>query len=134
MNKRDLVAEVSARLGREPPEVALVVDAIVDTIVGSVADGERVVIQGFGTFVRRARARRVARDINADRPMVVPATHVPAFLPGKPFREIVAARRRRRAGSAGASSVSAKRARGRAPTVLRRGSVRPIPSTRGKLR
>jgi DNA-binding protein HU-beta len=133
MNKRDLVAEVSARLGREPSEVAEVVDAIVDSIVGSVAGGERVVIQGFGTFVRRARARRVARDINADRPVVVPATHVPAFQPGKPFREIVAARRRRRAGSAGGSSASAKRTRARAPTVLRRGAVRTAPRTRGKV-
>lgn len=131
MNKRDLVAEVSARLGREPAEVAEVVDAVVDAVVGSVADGEKVVIQGFGTFLRRARARRVARDINADRPVVVPATHVPEFHPGKPFREIVAARRRRRSGST-ASSASAKRARARGPTVLRRGSVRTPRQTRGK--
>ena len=132
MNKRDLVAEVSARLGREPAEVAEVVDAVVDTIVGSVAEGEKVVIQGFGTFLRRARARRVGRDINADRSVVVPATHVPAFQPGKPFREIVTARRRRRAGSAAVSTASARRARARAPTVLRRGSLRTPPQTRGR--
>ena len=86
MNKRELVTEVAVRLGRDPAEVADVVDAVVDAIVASVAAGEKVVIQGFGTFVRQARARRVARDINADRPVVVPATHVPAFVPGKPFR------------------------------------------------
>jgi DNA-binding protein HU-beta len=111
--------------------VAEVVDAVVDSIVRSVAEGEKVVIQGFGTFLRRARARRVGRDINADRSVVVPATHVPAFQPGKPFREIVAARRRRKSGST-ASSASAKRVRARALTVLRRGSVRTPLQTRGK--
>lgn len=120
MNKRELVTEVATRTGREPAVVAEVVDALVDAIVGSVSAGEKVVIQGFGTFLRKARARRVARDINADRKVVVPATHVPAFDPGKPFREIVAARRRRRA----APAKPAKAARARPPTVLRR---RPVP-------
>jgi DNA-binding protein HU-beta len=122
MNKRKLVAEVAGKLDRDPAEVAEVVDAVVDAIVAAVAAGEKVVVQGFGTFLRRARARRVARDINADRPVVVPATHVPAFSPGKPFREIVAARRRRRA-------PTGSRARARTPTVLRR---RPTPGASGR--
>jgi DNA-binding protein HU-beta len=119
MNKRELVAEVAAKLGRDPAEVADVVDAVVDAIVAAVAAGEKVVIQGFGTFLRQARAKRVARDINADRQVVVPATHVPVFAPGKPFREIVAARRRRRAATTGT------RSRARTPTVLRRRPQRP---------
>ncbi len=110
MNKRELVNDVAVRLGREPAEVAEVVDAVIDTIVRTVAIGDRVVIQGFGTFLRQARARRVARDINADRKVVVPATLVPAFHPGKPFREIVARRRR----SAPATAKS------RVPSVFRR--------------
>jgi DNA-binding protein HU-beta len=119
MNKRDLVAEVAARLGRDPAEVATVVDTVVDSIVASVSSGDKVVIQGFGTFLRKARAKRVGRDINADRTVVIPATHVPAFEPGKPFREIVAQRRRRR-------SAASKPRRARTPTVLRRGSGRTV--------
>jgi DNA-binding protein HU-beta len=118
MNKRELVNDVAVRLGRDPSEVAEIVDAVVDTIVRTVATGDRVVIQGFGTFLRRARARRVARDINADRKLVVPATHVPVFHPGKPVREIVARRRR----SAGATATG----RSRVPSVFRRTTRRRV--------
>jgi len=83
MNKRELVLEIAGRTGMEPEAVVGVVDALVDTVAATVAGGERVVIQGFGTFVRQPRARRVARDINADRRVVVPATHVPVFRAGK---------------------------------------------------
>ena len=116
MNKRELVLEIAGRTGMEPEAVVGVVDALVDTVAATVAGGERVVIQGFGTFVRQPRARRVARDINTDRRLVVPATHVPVFRAGKPFRDLVASPRKRRGGAARASRV-------RRPTVLRSGAT-----------
>jgi DNA-binding protein HU-beta len=96
MNKRELVADVAARTGNDPAEIAKVVDALVDVVVRSVAAGDRVVIQDFGVFVRQARARRVARDLTTGEAVTVAATHVPAFRAGKAFRELVAAPRRRR--------------------------------------
>jgi DNA-binding protein HU-beta len=96
MNKRELVADVAGRTGYEPGAVAEIVDATIASIVRTVSGGEKVVLQGFGSFVRQPRARRVARDIGAGTKVSVPATHVPAFRPGSPFREAVVARRRRR--------------------------------------
>src|SRR6266536_3623481 len=100
VNKRDLVAEVSAKTRQPAPVVAEVVDALMRTITASVSRGEPVVLSGFGTFHRKARAKRVARNIWADEPVRVPATSVPAFRPGKPFREAVARRRGRGAARA----------------------------------
>ncbi len=99
MNKADLVAEVARRTGGSRAEVADVVDAVLDVIRESVVRGERVTLSGFGSFQRRRRNRRLAR--NPRRPeveVVVPPRDVPSFLPGKAFREQVLATRRRRAG------------------------------------
>jgi len=95
MNKSQLVEEIASRTKLPVRDVANVVDAFTLIVGRSVVRGEKVVLSGFGTFYRRARSRRVARDIWADKPLKVPATNVPAFKPGKPLREAVARRRRR---------------------------------------
>jgi DNA-binding protein HU-beta len=95
MNKSQLVEEISSRTKLPVGDVAAVVDALIAIVTRAVVRGEKVVLSGFGTFQRQARARRTARDIWADKPLKVPATNVPSFKPGKPFRESVARRRRR---------------------------------------
>jgi DNA-binding protein HU-beta len=95
VNKSELVEEISRRTNVPAADVAAVVDGFIEVVRRSVTRGEKVVLAGFGTFHRKARARRTARDIWAEEPVVVPATNVPAFRAGKPFREAVARRRRR---------------------------------------
>jgi DNA-binding protein HU-beta len=97
VNKSQLVDEIASATKQPTADVAEVIDAFIHTVRSSVAGGEKVVLSGFGTFYRKPRARRVARDIWADRSVVVPATNVPAFRAGKPFKEAVARPRRRRA-------------------------------------
>jgi DNA-binding protein HU-beta len=97
VNKAELVEEISGRTKLPPDEVSMVVESFMDIVRRSVTRGEKVVLSGFGTFRRQARARRLARDIWAEEPLVVPATNIPAFRPGKPFKEMVARRRRRSA-------------------------------------
>jgi DNA-binding protein HU-beta len=95
MNKSELVEEIARRTKLPAADVAQVVDAFLATVARTVVRGEKVVLSGFGTFHRRTRARRTARDIWADQAITVPQTNVPAFRPGKPFKEAVARRRRR---------------------------------------
>jgi len=96
VNKTELVEEIAERTKLPAGEVGRVVEAFMDVVTRSVVRGERVVLSGFGTFYRQARARRTARNIWADRPMRLPPTNVPAFRPGKPLKDAVARRRRRR--------------------------------------
>jgi DNA-binding protein HU-beta len=120
MNKSELVEEIAGRTRLPAGDVALVVDAFIETVTRSVKRGDKVVLSGFGTFHRKARARRTARNILADKPLVVKATNVPAFRPGKPFREQVARRRvRARAVAGGRARPRATEARTRARTVSR---------------
>lgn len=96
VNKSQLVEAIAARTEIPARDVARVVDALIATIAQAVLRGEKVVLSRFGTFHRVARARRTGRDIAGNAPVVVPATSVPAFRPGKPFREAVARRRARK--------------------------------------
>ena len=90
MNKGGVVAEVSKRTGLSKAEVAKVVDAAVDTIRGAVVRGERVKLADFGTFERKHRNQRIARNPRKpDVPIVVPERDLPAFSAGKDFREQV---------------------------------------------
>ncbi len=95
MNKSELVASIAGRTRLPASEVAVVVDAALEAIKGSVARGGKVVLSGFGTFGRRTRAPRTARDILAGRAVRVPATNVVVFKAGKPFKEAVAKARGR---------------------------------------
>jgi DNA-binding protein HU-beta len=96
VNKSQLVEEIAGRTKLAPTDVAAVIDAFIDSVKRHLVRGDKVVLSGFGTFHRRARAKRTARNIWAEQPMTVRATNVPAFRPGKPFKEAVARRRRAR--------------------------------------
>lgn len=98
MNKNGLVAEVAKRTGSSKADVARVVDASMDVIRETVARGDRVSLVGFGTFERKRRNRRIARNPRKpETPIVVPARDLPWFNPGKEFKEMIAAKRRRTA-------------------------------------
>ncbi|HEY5905367.1 MAG: HU family DNA-binding protein [Actinomycetota bacterium] len=90
MNKGGLVAEVSRRTGLSKADAGRAIDAMIDSIRDSVVRGERVTLADFGTFERRHRNERIARNPRRPQiPIVVPARDLPAFTPGKEFREQV---------------------------------------------
>lgn len=96
MNKNGLVAEVAKRTGSSKADVGRMVDASMDVIRETVARGDRVSLVGFGTFERKRRNRRIARNPRKPQtPIVVPARDLPWFTAGKEFKEMIAAKRRR---------------------------------------
>jgi len=97
MNKNGLIAEVAKRTGASKADVGRTLDAIMTTIKDTVARGDRVSLVGFGTFERKRRNRRIAR--NPRKPEIaitVPARDIPFFNPGQGFRDLVTARRPRK--------------------------------------
>ncbi len=107
MNKSGLVAEVAKRTDANRTDVARIVDETMEVIRDTVARGERVALVGFGTFEKRRRNKRVARNPRLpDVAIPVPARDVPSFAPGQAFKQAVAAKRRR---AASAKPAAAKR-------------------------
>lgn len=98
MNKNGLIAEVAKRTGGSKAETGRSIDATIAVIRETVAKGDRVSLVGFGTFERKHRNRRIARNPRKPQtPIVVPARDLPWFTAGKEFRDMVTARRRRSA-------------------------------------
>lgn len=89
MNKEQLVQEVAKKAKVSQKEAGEVLNAVIDTIEGSVAKGEKVTLVGFGTFECRERAERTGRNPQTGASITIPAKKVPAFSAGKKFKELV---------------------------------------------
>lgn len=60
-----------------------------DIIQGAVANGDKVAFIGFGTYEPRDRAERKGRNPQTGEEIVIEAKRVPAFSPGKAFKDAV---------------------------------------------
>ena len=65
------------------------VNAVIDTIVETLAKDEKVQLVGFGTFEVRSRSERQGRDPRTNSPITIPASKVPAFKVGKAFKSAI---------------------------------------------
>lgn len=89
MNKLDLVNAIAkeADVSKKTAEASLT--AVLDSIKGSLAKGEKVSLVGFGTFETRKRAARKGRNPQTGKEMKIAAKTVPAFKPGKALKDAV---------------------------------------------
>ena len=86
MNKTELIAAVAEKTGLSKKDADKAVNAVIDSIVETVANEETVQIVGFGTFEVRNRSERKGRDPRTNETITIPASKVPAFKVGKAFK------------------------------------------------
>jgi nucleoid DNA-binding protein len=89
MNKADLVMDLSTRLNITQKQASKIVDAFVETVLEALKDEGRVCIMGFGSFRRRDRKSRMARNPKTGERIQVGEKSVPHFTPGKDLVEAV---------------------------------------------
>lgn len=87
MTKAELVASVAQSTGIEKATVAAAVESVMETIKGSIIQGEPVYLRGFGTFGIKHRAAKPARNITANTTIQIPEADIPSFKPAKEFKE-----------------------------------------------
>ena len=94
VNKTELTRAIEHRTewSRRESEDALA--AVLAVIGDAVAEGERVTIAGFGTFEKRERKARNARNPQTGGTVKVKKTSVPAFKPSAKFKAYVASSKR----------------------------------------
>lgn len=93
MNKTELIAAVSKGTGETKKAVGNVVDELISQVQKNVKKGERVSLPGFGTFERRQRGARTARNPRTGESIKVKASKVPAFKAGAKFKNAVSGKR-----------------------------------------
>ncbi|MBQ7210967.1 MAG: integration host factor subunit beta [Paludibacteraceae bacterium] len=85
MTKAELVNQIAAQTGYDKTTVLNVVEAVMSNVKGSLAKKENVYLRGFGTFLIKTRATKVARNISKNTTIIVPEHNIPAFKPSKEF-------------------------------------------------
>lgn len=89
MTKADIVARIARETGIEKEVAMSIVKAFMATVKESVIAGDSVYLRGFGSFIVKQRAMKVARNISENTTIVIPAHPVPAFKPAKMFLKAV---------------------------------------------
>ena len=89
MNKTDLINQVAEKTGLTKKDSTKAVDAVFNSITEALRNGDKVQLIGFGNFEVRERAERTGRNPQTGEEMVIPATKVPTFKPGKALKDAV---------------------------------------------
>ena len=89
MTQMDLIEKVAAKVGLTKADAGRAVDALLDSVTGALAKGEKVTVTGFGTFEVRQRAARMGRNPQTGAPLHIAATKTPAFKSGKALKDAV---------------------------------------------
>jgi len=85
MTKADIVKEISQNTGIEKVIVEKAVEAFMETVKGSLTEGNNVYLRGFGSFIVKKRAEKTARNISKNTTVIVPAHNIPYFKPANEF-------------------------------------------------
>ena len=85
MTKADIVSEIAKSTGVEKVQVQAIVEAFMDSIKTSLTQKNNVYLRGFGSFIVKKRAKKVARNLSKNTTITIPEHNIPAFKPAKSF-------------------------------------------------
>jgi integration host factor subunit beta len=90
MTKSELIEILTRRQPHlKAEDVDLAVKSLLEMMAGSLSQGDRIEIRGFGSFSLHYRPPRMGRNPKTGDSVALPAKHVPHFKPGKELRERV---------------------------------------------
>ena len=89
MNRGDLIDSVATQSGLTKTDAAKAVDAVLDAITGSLMQGSKVTLPGFGTFSTSKRAARTGRNPSTGETIKIKAKTVAKFKPGSKLTDAV---------------------------------------------
>ena len=89
MNKNDLIASVSDGAGLSKADAGKAVDAVFNSITGSLKSGTEVRLVGCGTFSVARRAASQGRNPRTGEPIQIKASNQPKFKAGKGLTDAV---------------------------------------------
>ncbi len=87
MTKADIINEIADKTGIDKTDVQTTVEAFFTVVKNSMADGDNIYVRGFGSFVHKKRARKIARNISKNTAIVIEEHFIPSFKPSKVFVE-----------------------------------------------
>ena len=89
MTKAEVIAQIADKTGIDKSDITTTVEALFKVVKDNMADGENIYVRGFGSFVNKKRAKKIARNISKNTAIVIEEHFVPSFKPSKVFVEQV---------------------------------------------
>jgi len=89
MTKAELVENVSKSMDISKKHTEIVINTIIDSIISTLKNGEKVELRGFGSFKIRDRQARVGRNPKTGEKVDIPEKKIPYFKPGKELKDLL---------------------------------------------
>ena len=87
MTKAEVITKISEKTGIQKDDVTQTVEAFFKVVKDSMAEGENIYVRGFGSFINKKRAKKIARNISKNTAIVIDEHYIPSFKPSKIFVE-----------------------------------------------
>jgi DNA-binding protein HU-beta len=87
VTKADVIAEIAEKTGIDKADVSTTVEAFFSVVKNSMSNGENIYVRGFGSFVNKKRAKKIARNISRNTAIIIDEHYIPSFKPSKVFIE-----------------------------------------------
>lgn len=92
MTKADVIKQIAEKTGIDKADVTTTVETLFAVVKDSMAEGKNIYVRGFGSFVNKKRAKKIARNISKNTAIVIDEHYVPGFKPSKVFVEQIKAK------------------------------------------
>jgi DNA-binding protein HU-beta len=85
LTKAEVITEIADKTGVNKADVSSIIEGFVSVVKNSMIEGNNVYVRGFGSFVNKKRARKVARNISKNTAIIIEEHYIPSFKPAKVF-------------------------------------------------
>lgn len=89
MNKAELIVAVAEKTNMSRKDVDKVVNTMLDTIMETLRDNDKVSLVGFGSFEAKERPARKGHNPMTGEVIDIEASRAPSFKAGKSLKEIL---------------------------------------------
>lgn|SRR5690606_9945276 len=89
MTKAEVINEIVNKTGIGKAEVQQTIETFFKVMKTSMVEGNNIYFRGFGSFILKKRAKKIARNISKNTAMEIPAHYIPKFKPAKSFADKV---------------------------------------------
>lgn len=87
MTKQDIIDHLTSNCGLHRSSAIRAVDGVLNSVSDALIRGEAVTLRGFATIKPVDKAEKIGRNMNTDKPVVIPAHRSAKLVLSKEFKE-----------------------------------------------
>ena len=89
VTKADMISEIASRTGLNKADVKTVIETFIALVKEAIAEWFSIQLRSYGTFFRKKKASKKARNISKGTTIEIPTHETPAYKPSKEFADSI---------------------------------------------